>query len=640
MKRLQKNIVAPLLLLLLYNSVRTQPIVLGKDQVLQQPFPLFLNGASFFMDESGKLSSEEVAFQAFHPYSYYFSAPPAHLPPNKTWWIKLIIQSEYANDTTVVFYPGFQNYVRAWHEANGRFTLAGICGNMYPASQLSLANFRQALSLPVAAAVVNTFYISVKNVTTYQVDPFRPYLMSRSSLSEVQEKLLRKSRVPDHIFFTGIGMFLIMMIYIFIKWLYQKDAAYLYYAITIFASTAYFLFNYFKEQNNQYWFAENPMINHLTNDSFIFLSMFAYWQFVRKFLYLDRAKNFLGTYLKAGSRAILITGLLSLIYAWIWQDISSLIKINSTIGIVILLAGLYALYAIRKVNQPLRRFIYGGLISLVVFYSLGSVYEMVRDTKYAFFPSLGSGTPLLMIGNIFEMLFFTLGLAYRNKLETEQMASITIQKAEAEMKALRAQMNPHFIFNCMHTIDAYIFKEQPEKASAFLNKFSKLIRQTLENSQYPLITMDKELESLELYTALEEERFENTFTVVYNAPRQLLDRHFKIPPLLLQPYAENAIQHGLRHLPETKEGKKKDRLTIQLEEEKDCIHITITDNGIGRAASQQLKAINGQAHQGMAMELTRQRLENIPGNGSVEIKDINEAGETGTQVIIHLPKIT
>lgn len=635
MKRLLLYLLLSGYLIQICPCLLAQPVALDSSHTLQHPFPLYLNNAVFLTDESNTLTAAEAATRSFHPFSFYFKATDKHLPADKTWWIKFDISNKLESDTTVIFYPGFQNHVKAYLAEAGRFTPVGICGNMEPASQLSIPDFRQALTLPVRGAATSTFLIRIHNETTYQVDPFRPYLMSRPSLSEVQEKLLAGSRIPDHIFFTGIGMFLIMMIYILIKWLYQRDAAYLYYAITIFASTAYFLFNYFKEQNNQYWFAENPMINHLTNDSFIFISMFAYWRFVQKFLYLDKGNSFLGKYLQTGSWVILITGILSQAYAWIVQDISSLIRINSTIGVIILIAGLYVLYAIRKVNQPLRRFIYGGLISLVVFYSLGSVYEMVRDTPYAFLPSLGSGTPLLMIGNIFEMLFFTLGLAYRSKLETEQVAGITIQKAEAEMKALRAQMNPHFIFNCMHTIDAYIFKEQPEKASAFLNKFSKLVRQILENSQHPLIGLEKELQSLELYIKLEQERFDHSFTVKTELPPDLIRQHYKIPPLLLQPYAENAILHGLRHLPP---GHTKGELVISITEEDDTIRISISDNGIGREASRQINERNGKSHTSMAQQLTRQRLEIMPGNSSVTITDGTSAGKTGTMVSIQLPK--
>lgn len=612
-----------------------QPVALDSNHVLQQPFPLYLNNAVFLRDDSNKLTAAEVATRPFNFYSHYFKATDRHLPPDKTWWIKFEVDNRLETDTTVIFYPGFQNFVTAYYASGGRFTEVGVCGNMLPASQLSIPNFRQALSLPVRGAAISTFYVRVKNLTTYQVDPFRPYLMNRTSLSEVQEKLLAASRVPDHIFFTGIGMFLIMMIYILIKWMYQRDAAYLYYAITIFASTAYFLFNFFKDQNNQYWFAENPMLIHLCSDSFIFLSMFAYWRFVRKFLYLDKTNNFLSRYLLTGSNIILVTGIISLVYAWTFRNITGLIKLNSSVGVVMLFAGLYVLFAIRNVHQPLRRFIYGGLISLVIFYSLGSAYEMLYDTPYAFLPSLKSGTPLLMIGSVFEMLFFTIGLAYRNKLENEQVAVISLQKAEAEMKALRAQMNPHFIFNCMQTIDAYIFKEQPAEASAFLNRFSKLIRQVLEQSQHRLISIEKELETLELYIKLEQERFDRSFLYSINVPRELLNGHFKIPPLLLQPYAENAILHGLRHLPAN--GEVKGELHIRLAEQEDTIYIEVADNGIGRTASREIKERNGQQHVSLAQELTRQRLAQLEGRSNVVLED--GPGGRGTIVRIYLPKI-
>jgi hypothetical protein len=624
-----------LLIAVTHLSVAGQPVLLGVNETLKQPFPLYLNNAGFFMDDGGKLEVEDIARKQFHPFSFYFSTVPDHLPVNKNWWMKVEIQSSYASDTTIIFYPGFQNYVTVYHASGGRFTKIPGCGNLVSSSHLSIPEIRQAAYLPISAGQLSTFYICVKNKITYHTDAFRPYLMSNACLDNLQVKSLRDYRVPEYIFFTGIGMFLIIFIYILIKWIYQKDVTYLFYSIAIFCSAAYFLFNFLKERNNQFLFSESPLIIHLISDTFIFLSMFAYWQFARKFLYLDKEKTFLSKYLKYGSYVILILGAISLLYAIVLQDITSLIQINTIIGMIQLVAGVYVLFAIRKINQPLRRFIYGGVLCILIFYSLGSVYEIVRDTRFAFLPGLGGGTPLLMMGNVFEMLFFTLGLAYRSKLEGEAVANIGVQKTEAEMKALRAQMNPHFIFNCMNTIDAYIFKEQPDKASSFLNRFSKLIRQTLENSQYPLISIDKELESLRLYILLEMERFENTFVVNYEIPDQLLNNHYKIPPLLIQPYVENAIQHGLRH---KKNGI--GMLTINFAEKGDMVVIKITDNGIGRKESQRIRELNGKSHHSMALDLTKKRLEILKGGGTVNVNDHPFALETGTEITINLPQIS
>ena len=620
--------------MLLFTTAFTQSVELSKEP-LQQPLPLYLHNGLFIVDESNKMPIENIAEKIFSPFSDFFKEVPKYLPPNKTWWMKLEIKNDYSADTTIVFYPGFQNYVVAYHSASGRFTKVGSCGNMIPASQLSIAGFRQALVLPIASQQISTFYISFKNVTTYQVDPFTPYLMSRASLDKAQTQLFRNKRIPDYIFFTGMGMFLIMLVYILIKWSYQKDAAYFYYALTIFGSSAYFLFNFFKEHNNQILFTENPFIVHLITDSFIFLSGFAYWRFVQRFLYIDKTKWLLGKFIHYGSLGILLAGFISLLYALIFRNVTGIIRLNSAIGIVLLLSSVFILISIKKINQPLRRFVYGGVFSLLFFYALGSLYEFARNTSWNFFPeSLGGGTPFLMMGNVIEMLFFTTGLAYRNKIETEQLASISISKAEAEMKALRAQMNPHFIFNCMNTIDAYIFKEQPEKASAFLNKFSKLIRQTLENSQYPLISIGKEIESIQLFTVLEQERFDYSFDAKFDIEQELLQQLYKVPPLLIQPYVENAILHGLRN-----NVNKRGRLVIAVKELGDLLSIKIADNGIGRTAAQQINQQQGKTHQSMSMELTKQRLSMLPGKGTIQVLDNPIPGETGTEVTITIPKM-
>ena len=280
---MKTRIIISAIISLLFTTAFTQPVELSKEP-LQQPFPLYLHNGLFFVDESNKIQVENIAEKKFSLFSDFFKEVPNHLPANKTWWVKLEIRSDYTADTTIIFYPGFQNYVEAYHTAAGRFTKVGSCGNMVPASQLSITGFRQALLLPIAAQQVSTFYISIKNVTTYQVDAFAPYLMSGASLNKAQAQLLKNKRIPDYIFFTGMGMFLIMLVYMLIKWAYQKDAAYFYYALTIFSSSAYFLFNFFKEHNNQLLFSENPFFVHLIADSFIFLSGFAYWKFIQLFL--------------------------------------------------------------------------------------------------------------------------------------------------------------------------------------------------------------------------------------------------------------------------------------------------------------------------------------------------------------------
>ncbi len=604
------------------------------NETLANPFPIYLSHVQVLWDETNNMEAAEVARQNFYPFSAYFNKIPDHLPITKRLWLKLELQSQYANDTTIVFYSGFQNYVHAWYADSGRITPVASCGNMIPAWQLSIKQFRQALYLPLQAGKINRFYISVYNRTNYHTDPLKPYLMSQDSLNEIQLKSLRESRSSDFIFFAGLGMFLIMIIYLLIKWAYLKDTAYFYYALSLFGGAVFYLSSFLETGNNMLAFGQNPELVYMTSDAFALAGVFGYWEFVRKFLYVDKEKPSLGKYMRTVAYIILGFMVLTQVLVFINGNIWQYIQRNTIAGFVFLVLGLYVFIGIRRLNQPLRRVVYGGIIVTIIFYFAASFYEVLRGTRYEVLPELGGGAPILMLGTMFQMLFSVIGLAYRNKLESVEAADIKIQKSEAEMKALRAQMNPHFIFNCMHTIDAYIFKEQPDKASAFLNKFSKLVRQTLENSEKPLIPLAKEIESLMIYTALEQERYDGSFETTYNIDERTRD--YKVPPLLLQPFAENAILHGLRHL---KKGG--GRLTIETKDMGSVLNIYITDNGIGREAAMEMNKIRNAAHTSMAVDLTRQRLRFTHHDkmveGTVQVNDLPGAG--GTQVIISLPKI-
>lgn len=208
---------------------------------------------------------------------------------------------------------------------------------------------------------------------------------------------------------------------------------------------------------------------------------------------------------------------------------------------------------------------------------------------------------------------------------------------EAEMMALRAQMNPHFIFNCMNIIDGLITSNRTEEAQDFLQKFSKLIRLVLENSQYQLVPLQQDLQALELYTGLEVIRNNHCFTYTFDVDETLLENDYKIPPLLLQPYIENAIVHGLRNK-ENGEGK----LLVRIKKEADKIRITIEDNGIGRTAATALNEANKKPHQQLGMKVTGKRIDllQLLSDNQVEfnIDNINQETGTGTRVTIVLPE--
>lgn len=174
--------------------------------------------------------------------------------------------------------------------------------------------------------------------------------------------------------------------------------------------------------------------------------------------------------------------------------------------------------------------------------------------------------------------------------------------AELSQENLRSQMNPHFIFNILNSIHSFLLKNDSKSSSRYLLKFSHLLRLTLDNSSSKLASVSDELEALKLYLELESMRFNNRLEYEIIVDEEIDPLMFKIPPLLLQPYVENSIIHGLQN----KNGKGK--IEIRLDYKNEGLHCSITDNGIGRKKAEQLKKERGINHKSYGSKITETRL--------------------------------
>jgi LytS/YehU family sensor histidine kinase len=206
--------------------------------------------------------------------------------------------------------------------------------------------------------------------------------------------------------------------------------------------------------------------------------------------------------------------------------------------------------------------------------------------------------------------------------------------------ALRSQMNPHFIFNALNTIQSYVYANDKRSASSYLGKFSELIRRILDNSSKSSITLQEEIYILQLYMDIEKARFGENLNTVIEIEPDLDAEDILIPPMLIQPYIENAIKHGLLH----KQGEKKLAVTINKKLEPEFVEIIIDDNGIGREMSMELnkKRIN---HNSFASDANNKRIhliEHITGKkAKLEIidKKFADGSAAGTKIVIHIPVV-
>jgi ligand-binding sensor domain-containing protein len=216
-------------------------------------------------------------------------------------------------------------------------------------------------------------------------------------------------------------------------------------------------------------------------------------------------------------------------------------------------------------------------------------------------------------------------------------ASIKQKIAETEMMALRSQMNPHFIFNSLNSIENFMMKNEKRLASSYLNKFARLVRMILDSSRNELVHITKDMEALKLYVDLEQLRFNDNFAFVLELDPTLRDSDFRVPSLLIQPYVENAIVHGLAH--SEKDGL---QLSVTAYLDGEYIHYIIEDNGIGRQLSAQYNQQNKPHHKSVGLKITEERInifnQQQKSAGRVDIIDLfdQDGLATGTRVEIKI----
>ncbi|MGG9964154.1 histidine kinase [Ferruginibacter sp. SUN106] len=348
------------------------------------------------------------------------------------------------------------------------------------------------------------------------------------------------------------------------------------------------------------------------------------------------------------------------------------------IPVPILLLNIVLLILAAKSKDKVKWFLFTGILSLVILWCmpLFNIYAPSEKMKPELFLIINFPIVFLLLGLTIEAICFSFALTYRSKLvleeknalqknynlqletalqqrtnELQQQSQVLedqkikqiqtefAQKiAETEMVALRAQMNPHFIFNCLNSIKLYTLENDSQTASEYLTKFSQLIRLVLENSRSEKISLQKELETLKLYIELEAMRFKDKVKYQINVVPHIDQQYIELPPLLLQPYVENAIWHGLMHKPEG------GNICIDISQpEEYLLHIEITDDGIGRDKASEHKSKSATRQKSFGLKMTSERLDAInhiyQTKTEVQIIDLkDETGNSaGTKVIIQIP---
>ena len=244
------------------------------------------------------------------------------------------------------------------------------------------------------------------------------------------------------------------------------------------------------------------------------------------------------------------------------------------------------------------------------------------------------GLTLLII--VIALLFIRAG----RQRTRQRIEAMNHKVSDLTQKNLRAQMNPHFIFNTLNSRQYYVFENDRIASNNYMTKFAKLIRKTLENSEHPAIPIHEEVDALELYLELESLRFKKKFEWKIDIDDDIDTYMYKIPTMLIQPFVENSIGHGLMH----KEGKGQISISMKLED--DFIRCTIEDNGVGRKKAMEIRNSRDENHRSLGTSITESRLKLVNSlyGKSMKVKytDLKDAEgkPAGTRVVISIPIIT
>jgi sensor histidine kinase YesM len=425
------------------------------------------------------------------------------------------------------------------------------------------------------------------------------------------------------------GLF-VLFLYHFLIFFQNKNKLYLYYSLYLLALTIYLLQHVVSEDFKPFY--------GYANFSIQFLAYAAYVAFARDLMdtrtHLIKWDKYFELEIKV---LVLLAPIFILIQFFFGYDFQ--VKAFTAIIPALTIFTLVSYYIVlTQINDNFSLyFVIGSLIYVVL--ANVSFLEIVIGTDY-FIDKGVQPMFFVYLGALLQCIIFSilLGLIIKRIEQKSKNAEVKLavklmEMEELKMTALQSQMNPHFLFNSLNSINNFVLKNDVEKASDYITKFSKLIRVILNSSSSPTSMLSEELDILALYVKLEQMRVNGSFKYLVKVDEKLQMDTIKVPTLFLQPFIENAIWHGIMK----SEGADKE-IQLIIKEDNGNVVCIIRDNGIGINKAKEIDKMS-QKRRFFGTEATGNRIRILHQNKGVNIetKDISVDTETGTQVLISFP---
>lgn len=553
-------------------------------------------------------------------------------------WLKFRLKNNSQTDTLKALFSAGSSFQTLLYTIDNQYIINQQTTNkLFPDQQRSFRFDGQYLPIIIPPKARYDFYVEISWFSLKKIR-IQPTIVTYEWEAKKKEVDLYDNRFAIGCNYALIGILLFLALFTFLQYLLNRQRYILYYSLYLFAMSAFVAWGF---EHSSYGFFllkySSLLLILLRQNFYVLVAQFCYFLFIGEFLASTHTHPRIGKLNNFLLKSIGILIVLEVLFTLILQRYDWEIYLSIFTQVFLSVFGALMLFYVYQIKTKLAFYIKIGSTFLLlggIFGFISSWMNWVPQSSDLLdhYPNVYFNACILL-----EILFFSMGLAYKATEVIHQKNDLEQAVSLSELNTLRLQINPHFLFNSLNSIKSYIIKNKTDEAADYLTDFSTLIRSILQKSKEQIVSLKEELDTILLYTKLEQLRFQKKFDFIFEISPEINTESVMIPALLLQPYIENAIKHGLSN------KKEKGTLSLIINNLGESIEILINDDGIGRKHASELKS-NSDGHQSMGLKINEERLKLLnkihDWNIRCHIMDKfdSENKPIGTKIILIIPK--
>jgi sensor histidine kinase YesM len=581
-------------------AVNAQQMVIADSALHQAEVYDLKQYTQFFADSTHKSSLDIIKGQAFKNFSYlpqldHFSRYAADI------WLRFQLKNT-ASDTLKKLFTAGGSFFTTLYVFEGRKMLyTAEASRLMTDDKLPFRFDGAYIPILIPPQKVYTCYVKINRFSLKKVQ-IAPGFISYSYEARNKEQSLYKDRFALVANYSLIAILLFLGVFTLLQYILNRQLYILYYSLYLFAMSAFAIWGFEHSPFVVYFMKYCPfLLTSLRQNFYVLITQFFYFLFIGKFLLYTHTHPFITQTIRFLLRSIGVLMALELFLTLVLNRYDWEVYLSIFTQIYLSVFGCLVLFYLYQIKTRLAFYIKIGSTFLLlagIFGFISSWLQWIPQSSdlLEHYPNVFFNACVLL-----EILFFSMGLVYKSVEIINQKNDLEQAVSVSELNILRLQINPHFLFNSLNSIKSYIIKNKIDEAADYLTDFSTLIRSILQKSKEQVVTLQEEIDTTLLYIKLEQLRFQHKFDFIYHISPEVDATHTMIPALLLQPYIENAIKHGLTNKPA------KGTLSLAISQEGERVKIIIDDDGIGRKKAAELK-YNSEGHQSLGLKINEDRI--------------------------------